>query len=222
MTRFTPDFERRHFFRERIVAILALINLGLVFFDLSYLYARDFYLQTIPGLTQFYDPVKGIKPHSETENYLQQVKALESELAAVPLQSPQIESKLEQLRQFSPNILENNSFAATNKSGILEKIKEEIRQRTGKTSAQEALITFWSQDYLDNRDWQQELAFWNTQIRPLVQSNYYRDIDKFGFIDYFWLIDLPFVAVFAGDLVIRISSIKRRHSQYGSVKPKTK
>lgn len=87
MAKITPYFERRHLWRERLIAILALINLGLVFFDLGYLYGRDFYRQTIPGLIQLYDPIKGIEPHPETENYLKRVEALEGKLAKTELRS---------------------------------------------------------------------------------------------------------------------------------------
>lgn len=75
MAKFIPYFERHNLWRERLIAILALINLGLVFFDLSYLYRRDFYRQIISGLIQLYDPIKRIEPHPETENYLKRVEA---------------------------------------------------------------------------------------------------------------------------------------------------
>ncbi|WP_414563984.1 MULTISPECIES: hypothetical protein [unclassified Anabaena] len=55
-----------------------------------------------------------------------------------------------------------------------------------------AFANFWSQAYLQQAGWQQEIDFWNSEIRYLIQANYYRDINKSGkFIAYFWLIDLP-------------------------------
>lgn len=213
MAKHSPYFERRHLWRERLIAILALINLGLVLFDLSYLYGRDFYRQTIPGLVQLYDPIKGIEPHSETENYLKRVETLEAKLGESELRAPSIENELEQMRQLSLQIIEDDPFAAANKSHTLEKIKEQLRQRTGKPFARDAWMTFWSSAYLD-AGWQQELAFWEQQIQPLIASNYSRNIGRFGnFINYFWLIDLPFVIIFAIDLIARITSIKRRHHE---------
>ncbi|MCU0545476.1 MAG: hypothetical protein MUE44_25455 [Oscillatoriaceae cyanobacterium Prado104] len=214
MSKNRPYFERRHPWRERAIAIFALINLLLVFFDTSYLYGRDFYLQTIPGLTEFYDPIKGIRPHFETENYLRQVEELEAQVVATGLRSPQVENQLDRLRNSSVNLIEDNPFEVTNKSRILAKIKDEIRQRTGENSARDAFATFWSSAYLDRADWQQEIAFWNAKIKPLIQTNYYRDVGQFGkFIDYFWAIDLPFILVFALDLLSRIASIQRRHPE---------
>jgi hypothetical protein len=216
MAKYTPHFERQHPYRERLIAIIALINLVLVFFNASYLYARDFYLQTVPGLTRFYDPIKGIKPHPETVNYLKQVEALEAQVVATGLQSPQVENQLAQMRQSSLQIIEDNPFAVGNKSKILEKIKEELRQRTDENFARDAFTTFWSSAYLQSRGWQQEINFWNSQIRPLIQTNFYRDINRFGkFVDYFWLLDLSFVIVFALDLLTRIHFIKRRHPEIG-------
>lgn len=195
MPKFIPYFERRHFFRERLIASLAVINLVLVFFNISYLYGRDFYLQTIPTLVQLYDPIKGIKPQPETENYLERIEAIEAKITADELRSPAVESELKNLRQLSLQIIEDNPFAVANKSSTLEKIKNEIRQRTGKPNAREAFSTFWSQAYLENAGWQQEFDFWNRQIRPFIQANYYREIDRFGrFIDRFWLLDLPLLS----------------------------
>jgi hypothetical protein len=213
MTRFTPYFERRHFLVERAIAILALLNLVLVFFNLSYIPFRDFYLQTIPALTQRYDAVKGIEPQPETEHYLAQVETLKEEIVANEVRSPQVENQLERLQQLSIQLLEDNPFAGANKSRSLEQIKNTLRQRTEKPLARESFLTFWSQDYLET-NWQEEIAFWDTEIRPLIETNYYRRSDRFGrYVDYFWLIDLPFVLIFAGDLLVRLVSIKRRHPE---------
>ncbi|TVP62016.1 MAG: hypothetical protein EA343_12455 [Nodularia sp. (in: Bacteria)] len=197
-----------------MIAILALINLGLVFFDLSYLYARDFYLQAIPSLTQLYDPVKGVKPHPSTENYLQQVENLEAQVITSGLRSPEVENQLERLSRLSWQIIEDNPFAVADKSSTLEKIQEEMRQRTGFNSARDAFAQFWNLDYLENAGWQQEIGFWNSDIRPLIKANYYRDINRFGkFIDYFWLIDLPFVLIFALNFLSRTYQTSRRNPQ---------
>lgn len=118
------------------------------------------------------------------------------------------------MRLLGLQIIEDNPFAAANKSHTLEKIKEELRQRTGEPFARDAWMTFWSSAYFESVGWQPELAFWNEQIRPLMESNYFRKIGKFGhFIDYFWLLDLPFVIIFALDFLTRIISIKRRHQE---------
>ncbi|MGH1395751.1 MAG: hypothetical protein ACRAVC_17255, partial [Trichormus sp.] len=52
----------------------------------------------------------------------------------------------------------------------------------------------------------------NQQIRPLIATNYYRQLGESGDCgDLFWLIDLPFVILFGLELVMRVFYIKRRH-----------
>jgi hypothetical protein len=199
---------------ERLIAILAVVNLVLVFFDISYVTLRDFYLDVAPGLTQLYDPVKGIEPHPETQNYLNRVNALEEQVLQAGLQSPRAEELLGELRQLSNRLIEDNPFQGADKSSTLEKIQHEMRIRVGENSGRDAFTTFWSQPYLSNTGWQQNIEFFNTGIRPLIGRNYYRDIGRFGgFVDYFWLIDLPFIILFALEILARTYYTSRRKSQ---------
>lgn len=206
----SPTYRHRWF--ERLIAILALLNLCLVFFDLTYIYWRDFYLQVLPSITQVYDPVKGIQPHPETQNYINKVAQLEEQVLQTGLQSPQAENLLGELRLLSLQMIEDNPFGVANKSGTLAKIKNEIRLRTNEKSARNAFNIFWSQAYLAQAGWQSEINFFNVQVQPLINTNYYRDIDRFGnFINRFWLIDLPFVMIFALDFLARTFYISRRN-----------
>jgi len=196
---------------KRIIALLAVVNLVLVFFDLTYIPLRDFYLQIFPPLTQIYDPVKGIEPHPETQNYLNRVNELEEQVLQTGLQSPPTAAVLENLQNLSHRIIEDNPFEGANKTSTLEKIKNEIRGRVGVDSARDAFATFWSQPYLAQAGWQQEINFFNTEIRPFIETNYYRDIDRFGkFVNRFWLIDLPFISLFALEILGRTYYISRR------------
>ncbi len=205
---------RRNRWLERLIAIVAVLNLGLVLFDLSYISWRDFYFQKIPLLTQRYDPIKGIEPHRETQNYLNQVDELEKQVMQTGLQSPSVEKLLEELRNLSNEMIQDNPFAVANKTGTLAKIKNQLRDRIGIISAHRAFAFFWSQDHLSQAGWQQEINFFNTQIRPLIQTNYYRRIGINGkFIDYFWLIDLPFVILFGLEFLVRTFYISRNHPE---------
>ncbi len=206
-----PPIRQNRWF-ERLIAIIALVNLGVVFFDLSYVPWRDFYLREIPSLTQIYDPIKGIEPHRETQNYLNKVNELEAQLTETGLESPQTEELLDELDQLSNQIIEDNPFALANKSGTLEKIKNQIRDRVGEESAHKAFDQFWSQAHLSQAGWQQEINFFNTETRPLMQTNYYRRLGTNGkFINYFWQIDLPFVILFGLEFLVRTFSISRQN-----------
>ncbi|BCL36858.1 hypothetical protein NSMS1_33050 [Nostoc sp. MS1] len=194
------------------MATIATINLCFVIFDLSYVPWRDFYLRKIPQVTQTYDPIKGIEKHRETQQYLDKVNALAEQVSQTGLTSPQVNKQLEELRRLSNEMIEGNPFAAVGKSGTLERIKNRMRDRINNNSAKQAFATFWSQPYLSKKGWIQEINFFNKNIRPLIATNYYRRIGENGeFLDNFWLIDLPFVAIFALELSARVIYVKRRH-----------
>lgn len=198
---------------ERLIAIIAVVNLCLVLFNLSYIPWRNFYFREIPSLVQLYDPIKGIELHRETQRYLNKVDKLEEQVRQTGLQSPQVENSLQELRNLSNEMIQDNPFAAANKSGTLEKIKNQIRDRVGIVSAHKAFELFWSQAHLAEAGWQQEIDFFDTHIRYLMQTNYYRGIGTNGkFIDRFWRIDLPFVILFGLEFLARTFSISRHQA----------
>lgn len=59
----------------------------------------------------------------------------------------------------SLQIIEDRPFAVANKSSTLEKIKDELRQRTSEFSDRNAFNNFWDRTYLESNEWQQEIAF---------------------------------------------------------------
>ncbi|MBD2773820.1 hypothetical protein [Iningainema tapete] len=201
---------RRHLWFNRLMAIIAVVNLFLVFFDMSYIPWRDLYLQEMSSLTQLYDPIKGIEPHRDTQNYLNKVYQLEQVLPT-GLESSATETLLAQLRDLSDEMIKDNPFAGANKSGTLESIKNLMRDRMKMESAHQAFRLFWSEPYLQKAGWQSEINFFHTQIQPLIKTNYYRHIGINGKpINRFWLIDFPFVVLFTLELIGRTFLISRR------------
>jgi len=207
-----------HLWFERLMAITAAVNLSLVLFNLSYIPWRDFYLRKLPSLTRVYDPIKGIEPYRDTQDYLKTVNALKEQVSQIGLQSPTAETLLQELRRQSIEMIQTNPFALANKSGTLEQIKNRMRDRVykksykGKKSASTAFTIFWSRVHLSAYGWQPEIKFFDEQIQPLIETNYYRHIGENGeFIDYFWLIDLPFIILFGLEFLARTWTIKRRH-----------
>jgi hypothetical protein len=198
---------------ERIMAITATVNLVLVFFDLSYVSWRDFYFRRIPEITRLYDSVKGIEAHRDTKKYLDALAQLEKQVSQTGLTSPEVKAKLADIRFLSQELIETNPFAGVGKSGTLEKIKNRMREHIGQESSKAAFNTFWSQEYLLKQGWNQEIYFFNQKIRPGIATNYYRKIDENGeFSDNFWIIDLPFIILFAIELLGRTFFIKRQYS----------
>jgi len=203
----------RNLWFERLMAMTATFNLILVLFDLSYVPWRDFYFRRLPGITRFYDPIKGIESHRDTKQYLEAVGELEAQVNQTGLNSFQVKNKLENLRFLSKEMIETNPFAGAGKSGTLEKIKNRMREHIGEKSAKAAFNTFWSQEYLSKHDWNQEIDFFRERISPGIAINYYRKINENGeFLNNFWKIDLPFVVLFTIELCGRTFLIKRRYS----------
>lgn len=221
---------------ERGMAILALCNLGFVIFDLSYTRLRNFWLQgniVIPvvkteipvpilsthrdtsPVTRWYDPIKGIEPNRDTVNYLQRVDQLNEQILRTGVRSPKSEEILADLRRLSSEMIDTNPFAIANKTGTLERIKNEMRLLifgNRNESSKTAFDLFWSSQYLETAPIDQGLSFFNTNIRPLIESNYYRTIDETGeFTSNFWQIDLWFTLIFAMDFLARTFYLSRQY-----------
>jgi hypothetical protein len=239
-------------FWNKGIALLALANLILVLFDLTYIPLRNFWLQgrvqlfikigpierefpktplqVLPfRVTDWYDWVKGIEPYQETEEYLQRVEDLNQKVDRVALESsersrnrnsqPQeetIDAILKDLRDRSAEMIDTNPFLVANKTGILERIKNKMRDRVFKTedvSSKKAFETFWSKEYLGKKGFRQELNFFDREIRPLIETNYYRPVGENGEpVDNFGLLDFPFFLVFFLDFLVKTFLIARRHT----------
>lgn len=198
---------------ERLMAIVATVNLGLVAFNFSYIPWRDTYLKILPDLTVWYgEQFKGIEPHRFTVKYLEQVNALENQVAATGLDSPDVARQLAVLTDMSHEMINDNPFASADKAGTLERIKHHMRQHVGIESSTQAFNTFWSQAYLAQAGWQPSMQFFNRDIRPLIASNYYRNIGFNGEpINRFWTIDIWFMGLFGLEFVARTLYLSRRY-----------
>jgi len=199
---------------ERIMALVILINLLLVLFDLSYIPLRDTYLQMMPEQTTWYgERFKGIEPERMTLRYLQLADSLKKQIDNDSISdNARAQSLLAQLREESAAIIDEDPFAIAGKSGRLVRIKNEIRDRMGTESAKAAFRRFWSAPNLTPVTTAAELAFFDAKIRPLMAANYYRGINERGNpIDLFWQIDSWFMGLFALEFLLRTYTLSRRH-----------
>lgn len=232
----TVKKQRPNLWFEKIMAIIAVVNLLLVIFDLSYVPFRDFWLNgqvrlgslkssyvNIPGIkldiipsnvSQFilqYDEIKGITPNRTTETYLTKVADLEAKLGTNTLDSPEITPLLSDLRRRSIEMIQNDAFAEAGKSGNLERIKNQMREHlpNQENSARQAFWQFWSVNHLQNNP-PKELEFFNDEIQPLLETNYHRHIGETGgYLDNFGFIDFPFGVIFALEFLTRTWLISR-------------
>ncbi|HEY9880332.1 MAG TPA: hypothetical protein V6D29_17885 [Leptolyngbyaceae cyanobacterium] len=198
---------------ERLMALLALTNLVLVVFDLSYVRFRDVYLRVSPEFTAWYGSTfKGMQPDRATTTYLETVSLLENQVAQAGLQSPEAQTLLLELQDQSIAIVDENPFETAGKSGTLERIKSLMRSRLDTESSKTAFRQFWSQSYLQQAGWTEEIAFFNQQIQPLIATNFYRGIAfDGGPLDWFWKIDSVFIAIFGVELLARSFYLSRRY-----------
>jgi hypothetical protein len=219
MADFNPGFNstasvssRRGSWWAKLIAIAAILNLVLVLFNLTYIPWRDLYLRQFPSIVAFVDPYKGIEPHRVTQQYLTTVDDLAQKLHQVNLQDPDAERLLEELRHQSVAMIEEDPFLVASKVGTFAKIKHRMRQHLRTESAKEAFNKFWSSEYLAATGVDEALTFFDSQIRPSVQKNYFRNIDDNGnFVDEFWRIDIFFTGFFGLELLISTLLISSRN-----------
>jgi hypothetical protein len=205
---------QRSFFVDawlKLVAIIALINLLLVFFNLSYIPLRDVYLHEIPQLVTLYDPVKSIEPHPETERYLQTATVLAAQIERDGLENQATVKLFADLRRQSRDLLAENPFSAANKFGTFAKLKRRMEYYLDTLSAQQAFETFWTPAYFAQVGVNNALSFFDRKIRPLLAVNYYRAVDENGqYRDRFWEIDLGFIVFFILEFLGRTFVLARK------------
>lgn len=244
MTLLKPNFitkfanEQRQKLFEKGMALIALANLGLVIFDLSYVPFRDFWLQGtvqlylkiaqlelyIPpkplrifpiNVTPAYDWVKDIEPNRDTATYLETVDNLIYQLKTKPVTDLEVQNTLKKLGELSTQMIETDPFQRANKTGSLEKLKNKMRwhiYKDYKESAKQSFNQFWSPENLQEPRINQEIAFFQQEIRPLMERNYFRHIGENGApVDNFGLLDFPVGCLFFFEYLARTWYISRSH-----------
>ena len=197
---------------EKVSAIVALIGLLFSLFNLTYVPLRDMYFRYLPSIVNVYDPMKGITDHPFTTEYLSLVKQLDQSFSPSNQLTPKSRELLSSLREKSEEMIENNPFLISQKFSTYARLKRLIREHTGKVDAKVGLFQFWSEDNFQNQG-KQELTYFQASIAPLLEKNFYRNVDEYGrFEDEFWRIDLIFIGFFAIELTARTTIMSYRIS----------
>ncbi|WP_216595639.1 hypothetical protein [Myxosarcina sp. GI1] len=201
---------------RKLPAAIALLNLILVLFNLSYLPLRDTYLQYTPTLVKLYDPVKAIEPHPDTETYLATVEQLKTALPQAGLKSDSTAKLLNSLQEQSLTLIAENPFLDADKPATFAKLKRRMEYQMNTRSSIDAFTEFWSKEYLADFGFEPAISFWEHKIEPLLKSNFYRHIDANGtYIDNFWHIDLFFVICLAIDYLSGTWWLARQRENIG-------
>jgi len=183
--------------------------------DLVYIYNQipESFLENAPLLAQGYDYVKGIEPHPETQEYLATVDQFQKQVDETGLNSEPTQQLLQELRQQSTALIEQNPFEDFEQTDTFKTIQTRIENRVANAnSAEEAFQIFWTTDYLSNQ-YQSKIQFFDYKIATLIETNYRRNInpETGEFVDLFWYLDFPFMILFAAEFSVRTYLIHRRH-----------
>jgi hypothetical protein len=192
---------------DLFMVYLAILNLGLLLFDFTYLWLRPIYFDHLPLLSRIYDPVKGIQSHPLTEAYSTEATALAADLAAN--RPPEaLRARLVRLRELSEEMVESNPFERSGQFSNSIKLVasldrflsgEGIEARTAEATGLAVFREFWALDASRERLRARSDHF-EAQIQPLLRINFYRAFDLDGdLVDNYWWIDLPFLIIFAAD-----------------------
>lgn len=208
-------------FWDAFMVWVALINLGLILFDLSYLWLRPTYVAWLPLVPRLYDPVKGIRPHPLTEAILGEAGAVRRLLDLAPAE-PIPAERLETLRGLTTRLLLENPFERAGESPSFEAIRRQVATAVemptfdlaepGRAAA--AAAAFWSEDRELLR---YRVDLFERSIRPRLEANFFREFDRNGKLeDHFWMIDLPFLVLFLGEFGWRwtVSARRREYARW--------
>ena len=184
---------------------LAGLNLLLLLFDFTYLWVRPVYVRHLPWVAGIYDPVKGIEPHPTTSGYLAAV----DELAAALDESRDPAPELARLRELSTDLIEADPFAPQREHDlarvtfqVLQALERPATDAARPELTRAAFDAWWSGG--PGRA-ERRLAVFDAEIRPIFEANYFRRLGPRGSapVDRFWLIDLPFLLLFAIEFAVR-------------------
>lgn len=196
---------------------IALINLWLILFDMTYLWLRPIYFHYAPVVTRIYDPVKGIEPHPLTQGLEDEIEAT-SEIVQQTPSSPQVPTHVTQLRRLTYRVFQENPFERSGQTELLSSLKQGLADATGFPASdlanpqilQNAIAAFWPTDAGELR---YRLDHLDPSLDRALELNYYRTYDRSGHLtDHFWLIDLPFLTLFWIEFIVRWAVALRRHT----------
>jgi len=195
---------------------VALINLWMILFDLSYLWLRPQYVTYIPVVASIYDPVKGIESHPLTDALMNEIDVTSALLEEAPPRWVMKEHR-ENLVEMSYRVVHENAFARSGQARTLGLISEALARNIGVTGGslrdtdtlREACEAFWP---TDPNDLAKTIAAIDPRVLRGFKLNYYRTYNIDGVLtDHFWILDLPFLILFWIEFSTRwILALKRK------------
>jgi hypothetical protein len=146
---------------ERLMGLLVLANLLFVGFDWSYVKLRPFYLRSHLWLQETFR-------QKQSEQFLNTVEELKSVLAQDGLNSADAINLLEELRQQSKELFQESPWQILATQASWQEVQKKLIDHVQKGNINQAIDTFWSQEYLAKKGWQQELAVFEREMSYLI------------------------------------------------------
>jgi hypothetical protein len=196
---------------------VALINLWMILFDLSYLWLRPLYHTHVPIVTTVYDPVKGIEPHPLTTALSEEIRVTSEDLGTTPT-PPTIAEHRERLAELTTRVVRENPFARSGQRRALDSIVDVLAGNLGLTGdalrdpevLRRAVDAYWPTDPAELRA---RIDDMDPRFERALELNYYRTFDVSGRLtDHFWILDLPFLLLFWIEFVVRWIHALKRHT----------
>lgn len=195
---------------------VALVNLWMIIFDLSYLWLRPLYFEYVPVVTRIYDPVKGIEPHPLTEELLTRLELTEAGIRRASGPAA-VEADAQELRDLSYRLVIEDPFERSGQNASLNYISEAFARNIGvsagalrdPTVLRRATNAFWPSDPESLLETIEEI---DPRIIHALEINYHRGYNIDGkLIDHFWILDLPFLVLFWIEFSVRwIHALRHR------------
>jgi hypothetical protein len=193
------------------------INLCLILFDLSYLWLRPTYFTYLPPVTRIWDPVLGIEPHPLTVE-LTAAAAETEQLLSIDPSSTRLADRLDGLAALTLRVFVENPFERSGQDEALGAIKEVMARETGHATSQlrnPQILDAIARDYWSGPPelLRHRFALFADQVEPRLAMTYFRGYDLDGrLVDHFWKIDLPFLALFWVEFMVRWGLAVHRRS----------
>ncbi len=195
---------------------VALINLWMIVFDLTYLWLRPLYFRYVPVVTRLYDPVKGIEPHPLTQEFLAEIARARETVTRDPA-SPGVREAADRLRELTARVLLENPFERSGQTATYNHLRQEVARLAGVTpdalrnpvQIRRAMERLWPDDPVELR---YRLDHLEPRFLRDLAVNYHREYDRGGRLaDHFWKLDLPFLLLFWAEFLGRwYLSVRRR------------
>ncbi len=158
---------------ERAIALIILLNVGLVLFDATYVKSRYQHLWVDWKIFQW--------QHTPQEDYVQLVEQLNQAIAQDGLGALSTAALLAQVQSQSLQLLVTDPpFRLWGRFSHLSQIQKVIIDETELEDLKAAIAHFWSLDFIQKIGWETHWTLFNLELRPLLLA--YEPVLDYDFI----------------------------------------